>query len=88
MTTKIGCVSTIFKRCVSNLLILIHLTMIDELDIMRDFSEGKIASIVTNEIPQLNYEPPPPPTPPTLPTPPTPSTGENTTTGESKLLCA
>ncbi|CAB4492838.1 unnamed protein product [Rhizophagus irregularis] len=54
-----------------------------ELDIMRDFSEGKIASIVTNEIPQLNYEPPPPPTPPTLPTPPTPSTGENTTTGES-----
>ncbi|CAB4446214.1 unnamed protein product [Rhizophagus irregularis] len=54
-----------------------------ELDIMRDFSEGKIASIVTNEIPQLNYESPPPPPPPTLPTPPTPSTGENTTTGES-----
>ncbi|RHZ86877.1 hypothetical protein Glove_43g67 [Diversispora epigaea] len=36
---------------------------IDELDILRDFSGEKIASIVTNEIPQLNYEPPTPPTP-------------------------
>lgn len=76
-----------------NLLILTHLTIIDELDIMRDFSGGNIASIVTNEIPQLNYEPPPPP-PPTLPTPPTspilpmPSTSENTLIGESRLLCS
>ncbi|RHZ53145.1 hypothetical protein Glove_450g30 [Diversispora epigaea] len=47
--------------------------MIDELNIMRDFSGGKIASIVINKIPQLNYEPP------------TPLTGENKTTKESTL---
>ncbi|RHZ88395.1 hypothetical protein Glove_23g95 [Diversispora epigaea] len=48
-----------------------------ELDIMRDFSGGKIASIVINKIPQLNYEPPTPP--------PTPLTGKNKTTNESTL---
>ncbi|GBC06639.1 hypothetical protein RclHR1_00070006 [Rhizophagus clarus] len=45
-----------------------------ELDIMRDFSEGKIASIVlAKENPQLNY----------VLMRPTSSTGENTTTVKS-----
>ncbi|GBB85993.1 hypothetical protein RclHR1_12430002 [Rhizophagus clarus] len=52
-----------------------------EVDIMHDSSQGNIASIVTNENPQLNYELPP--------TPLMPSTSENTIIGkESRLLCS
>ena len=32
--------------------------MLDKLDLMRDYSDGKIASIVTNKLPQLEFKEP------------------------------